>query len=248
MSSSVGMWGTTLDHQHHQCLKTSPNPVPRKTTLPNPATDDTFGRQCMSLLPREAADSESLRMAFNIAKKEHGTTSTSSSTLEWERELRLATGYHQVLRTQCFPSRLNIPDRDRCGPFSIPTISVLYTNRASPEAKYANAIIHPRLPYAARDSHSFQLGDISTYSVLNPMVRYRSITAHPFGILIPGIAYCGQSHAPEPLSTSFLVFTVAYIAVDHSHIYREKKLGKTWQLAEPADTAPCTLYGIECDG
>ena len=181
------------------------------------------------------------------AKKEHGTRSAALSTLEWERELRLATGYHQVLRTQCFPSRLNIPDRDRCGPFSIPTISILYTNRASPEAKYANAIILSRLPYAERDSHSFQLGDISTSSVLNPMVRYRSITAHPFGILIPGIAYCGQSHAPEPLSTSFLVFTVAYIAVDHSHIYREKKLGKTWQLAEPADTAPCTLYGIECD-
>ena len=110
-----------------------------------------------------------------------------------------------------------------------------------------NAIIHSRLPYAARDSHSFQLCDISTFSVPNPMVRHRSITGHPFGILIPGIAHYGPSHAPEPPCTSLLVFTLAYIAVDKFHLCREKKLAKTWQLAEPADTAPCTLYAIQCD-
>ena len=173
----------------------------------------------MSPLSREATDSQSLQMALNVAqketgrakkdygtgrkkqetaKKEHGTTSAIWSTLEWARGLRLATGYRRVLRTQCFP-----PNHDRCEPFPIPTTSVLYINKDRPEAKYANAIIHSRLPYAERDSNSFQLGEISTSPILSPMVRYRSITAHPFGIPIPGITYCVQSHAPKPLSTSF---------------------------------------------
>ena len=126
MPKSVGLWGTTLDHQHHQCLKTSPH----WTILPNSAADDNFDWQSMSLSPSEATDSESSRMAFDTAKKEHGiakkehgtprkeqetakkehgTTSASSSTLEWERALGIAAGYHHVLRTQHFPPDSTYP-------------------------------------------------------------------------------------------------------------------------------------------
>ena len=65
----------------------------------------------------------------------------------------------------------------------------------------------------ARNSHSFQVFDISRFSILNPMVRYPSTTAYSFNILMPVVAHNRPSNALEQLFISNFLHYYRYNAV-----------------------------------
>ena len=102
-----------------------------------------------------------------------------------------------------FSSLPNKPNRGHCRPPPLlNTRGELCQIWLSPYAKPVGRHHFVLAKRCAQNSSKFC--DILTFSILNPMARYPSTTAHSFDILIPVVAHHGPSDVLELLFTSIL--------------------------------------------